>query len=267
MMGATSFIRILIALTLLQTNVTSANQTCSLKAVSWNVNGVGKLRTMPPEREFLASFDRILLRETYTLSPELAFELDGFIPHHQMGRYTSRRPSWGLTTLWKIDSIVGGALCRIPSPVDWIVVSRWKWDTDMGLLVANIYLPIHTQGFGPADVDVAIAFFGSLRSDFPADRLLIGGDLNVDPWRICEQRASGEDIPSRVRLVSWSFVQWKSVALSICFFRKLVFDCSFRLLCSLGWPRDFQTLSWAWVWFGTQVHVFSRMWIRTSSRH
>jgi hypothetical protein len=96
---------------------------------------------------------------------------------------------------------VGGVLCRIPSPADWILVSRWKWESDVGLLVVNIYFPIHTKGIGPADVDTAVTFLGSLRSDFPADRLLIGGDLNVDPWRICEQRASGQDVPSRVRFV------------------------------------------------------------------
>jgi hypothetical protein len=200
-MIGTTFLGTLFCLIGHQLVATCANRTRSLKAVTWNVNGAGKLRTMPPERDFLASFDLILLQETYTLSPELAFELDGFIPHHQLGRYTSRRPSWGLTTLWKIESIVGGVLCRIPSTADWMMVSRWKWDSDVGLLVVNIYFPIHTKGIGQVDVDTAIAFLGSLRSDFPADRFLIGGDLNVDPWRIADQRASAQDIPSRVRFV------------------------------------------------------------------
>ncbi len=213
------FVTFILLLGSFQIRMTLSNHTRSLRVVTWNVNGATKLRQMPPERDFLASFDLILLQETYTLSPELAFELDGFIPHHQLGRYTTRRPSWGLTTLWKIDAIVGGVLCRIPSPADWIVVSRWKWGSDVGLMVVNIYLPIHTNGFGPADADTAITFLGSLRSDFPADHFLLGGDLNVDPWRIHDQRLAGEVIPSRVRLVFY-FLNHEHLFFLCSFFKK-----------------------------------------------
>jgi exonuclease III len=187
--------------TIVTTILIRATLSINLNAVSWNINGVEKLHPYQHERDFLASFDVVLLQETFSLTTDATHDIPGFIPHHQLGRYTTRRPQWGVSTLWRIDAIVGGTLLRIPCPFEWIVVSRWRLPTDIGLLVVNVYLPIHSEGFTRFEADNALSFIASLRSDFPADRFLLGGDLNVDPWKLQEKRASGIPISTRSRSV------------------------------------------------------------------
>jgi exonuclease III len=172
-----------------------------LKCVTWNVNGAGKLKSMVDELTFLSSFDIIFLQETFTGSIESALDIPGFIPHHQLGRSAPRGTRWGLSTFLKIDAFVGGVICRIPSPVDWLVASRWRMDTNLGLLLVNVYLPVHTDGFSPTGSQQALSFIKTLRLDFPGDGLLIGGDLNVDRWRVSDQRALGSVISSNTRSV------------------------------------------------------------------
>jgi exonuclease III len=179
----------------------SDSNSVKLNAVSWNLNGVDKLQLYQHERDLLASYDIVLLQETFSLTADAAYNIPGFIPHHQLGRYTTRRPQWGVSTFWRINAIVGGILLRLPSPFEWIVVSRWKSPNDIGLLVVNVYLPIHTDGFTRIESNNAVSFIASLRADFPADRFILGGDLNVDPWKIQEKRANGLPISTRSRLV------------------------------------------------------------------
>jgi hypothetical protein len=135
---------------------------------------------MDNERCFLAGFDVVFLQETFSGSLEDTLELDGFIPHHQLGRPTLRRYQWGLSTFLRINAFVGGIIRRLPCPVDWIVVSRWQRSTDVGLMLINVYLPVHSDGFSSHDSNAALAFIESLRVDFPGDSFLLGGDLNVD---------------------------------------------------------------------------------------
>jgi exonuclease III len=152
------------------------------KCVTWNVNSVDKIRSMDHERCFLAGFDVVFLQETYSGTPESAFDLEGFIPHHQLGRPTLRRFQWGLSTFLRINAFVGGSIRRIPCPLDWIVVSRWQRSTDIGLMLINVYYPAHSDGFSVHDSNAALAFIDSLRVDFPGDSFLLGGDLNVDRY-------------------------------------------------------------------------------------
>ncbi len=176
----------------------------TFKCVSWNVNGVEKLRASRNDLQFLASFDVIFLQETYSGTAEAVLDIDGFIPHHQLGRPTPRRPNhhqWGVSTLMKIEAFVGGVIRRIPSPVDWLVVSRWCQSSDVGIVMVNIYLPVHSDGFTSTDSQAALSFIETLRSDFPADAILLGGDFNVDRWRVDEYRSNGVTIPTSTRLV------------------------------------------------------------------
>jgi exonuclease III len=173
-----------------------------LKCVSWNVNGVAKLRCSIHEKKFLASFDVVFLQETYAGSFEDTLTLEGFIPHHQVGRPTTRRYQWGVSSYLRIDAFVGGIIRRLPTPMDWMVVSRWSQESDRGVVFVNIYLPVHSDGFGSNEVQSALAFLNSLRSDYPADGFILGGDFNVDRWRTSEQRSSGVTIPTTVRLVT-----------------------------------------------------------------
>jgi hypothetical protein len=192
------FISFLIIVTLTSVNGVPTR----FKCVTWNVNGVEKLRCKRFELNFLASFDIVLLQETFSGTNEDVLSIDGFIPHHQLGRPTTRRAKWGVSTFFRIDSFVGGVIRRIPSPVDWMVVSRWQHASDVGLIVINIYHAIYSDGYSARDTQAVLAFLHTLRNDFPADGLLLGGDLNVDRWRVADQRASGAIIPTSIRLVN-----------------------------------------------------------------
>ncbi len=168
----------------------------SFKCVTWNVNGAEKLKTSENDRKFLAEFDVIFLQETFSGTPESVVDFDGFIPHHQLGRPTLRRFQWGLSTLMKITSFVGGSIRRIACPVDWMIVSRWQRSTDVGLMLINVYLPVHSDGFSDSDSSTALAFIDSLRVDFRGDNFLIGGDLNVDRYHMTLLRILFEDFRS-----------------------------------------------------------------------
>jgi hypothetical protein len=170
-----------------------------LKCISWNVNGVPKFGAMTPEVRYLEGFHVIFLQETFTTSPENGFELHGYIPYHVLGQLTGGRPSWGLTTLLKINSFVGGSLKPIPSPFDWLQVTRWRRPSDRGILLVNIYVAVYTRGFDFPDARAATEYLSCLRSDYPGDSLLLGGDLNVDTWRLQSQRSSGLTIPKKIR--------------------------------------------------------------------
>ncbi len=170
--------------------------TC-LRGISWNVNGVSKLKLKNHELSFLASFDIVLLQETFSTTREETLELHGFIPHHQLGR----RHQWGLTSLLRINAFVGGTLHRVPCPFDWMIVSRWRRTLDIGLVIINVYVPVHTAGFGRTDAEAASEFIRTLLNDFPSDGVLIGGDLNVDRWRVIMQRQQGRPIATSTRFV------------------------------------------------------------------
>ncbi len=170
-----------------------------LKCVSWNVNGAAKFSALTPELRYLEQFDVVLLQETFTTSPENGLDLAGFIPFHVMGRVTGGCPSWGLSTLLKIDTFVGGTLKPVRSPMDWIQVTRWRTESDRGILFINIYVAVHTAGFTVSDTRAALDFFDSLRADFPADCVLMGGDMNADSWRLVDQRNSGVPISHKAR--------------------------------------------------------------------
>jgi exonuclease III len=188
---------------LLASGADSNDSELRLSAVTWNVNGAAKFDTSFPDREYVGDFDVILLQETYVLSPENGLDLPGFIPFHTLGKTTGHKPHWGLSTLLKIESFVGGALLRIPSPYDWIQITRWRPPSDKGILLINIYVPVHTKGFVRADIDSALDFLGQLRADFPADSLILGGDFNVDHWRLSDQRRNGDVIQHKTRYIKF----------------------------------------------------------------
>jgi exonuclease III len=171
----------------------------NLRVVSWNVNGVQKLKVANHELKFLGSFDVVFLQETFATTPDSTLDLHGFIPHHQLGR----RHQWGLSSLFRINALTGGTLHRLPCPFDWLVISRWRQETDLGCVFVNAYLPTHTDGFSRNDAEAAIVFLRSIQDDFPSDGFVLGGDLNVDPWRVALHRTEGRTISSRTRFVSY----------------------------------------------------------------
>jgi exonuclease III len=78
--------------------------------VTWNINGVAKLRDHFFSVDWLRELDVIYLQETYSLSDESVLELPGYLAHHSLALYTGRRPSRGVSTLFRIEAFVDGAI-------------------------------------------------------------------------------------------------------------------------------------------------------------
>jgi hypothetical protein len=93
-----------------------------LKAVTWNINGSPKFRAFGPKRSYLSTFDVVLLQETCITTEAAAIELEGYIPFHTMARHTGGRPQWGMTSLFRIASFVGGTIRPLPTGADWLQV-------------------------------------------------------------------------------------------------------------------------------------------------
>ncbi len=117
----------------------------SLRIVTWNVNGVRKFSHLPAIVSFIADHDLVLLQETFSYKDEELFELRGFLGHHARALpVDGSRNMWGLSTLFRTRSFSDGFLERISSPCDWVLVSRWRQPGQPGLMVLNIYAPLHS---------------------------------------------------------------------------------------------------------------------------
>ncbi len=161
-----------------------------LKAVSWNLNGARKFRNLFPERQYLESFDIVLLQETFSTDETAVYELDSFISFHSLARFTGGRPQWGMTSLVKIPSIIGGRLYPLPVPSEWMLACRWVRPSGLGVVIVNIYIPVHSKksGVSTHDIKQLSTFFRDLISSFPGDTIICGGDFNVDRWRLPDPR-------------------------------------------------------------------------------
>jgi exonuclease III len=116
-----------------------------LSVVSWNVNGVRKLSYLPSVVQFIQGHDVILLQETFAYDDKDLFELQGFLSHHVRALPGTRRNLWGLSTLFRTRSFADGFLEKIDSSLEWVLVSRWRQPGFPGLLVVNIYAPLHSR--------------------------------------------------------------------------------------------------------------------------
>ncbi len=161
----------------------------SLKAVSWNVNGAAKFHVQHPELNYLSDFDMVFLQETFSLDIASSFELDGFIAFHTPARLTGGRPQWGMTTLFKISSFVGGRLYSLPTPADWVLACRWVRPSGQGVIFINSYVPVHSKSaqISIQDITHFKTFVRDLSTSFPGDTLVCGGDFNVDRWKLSDQ--------------------------------------------------------------------------------
>jgi exonuclease III len=161
-----------------------------LKAVTWNVNGVSKIRDQLTDHQYLKSFDVVLLQETFSTADTTVYELDGYISFHSLARVTGGRPQWGMTSLISIPSVVGGRLYSLRVPSEWMLACRWVRPSGLGVLIVNIYIPVHSKksGITPQDIEQLSLFFRDLSSSFPGDTIICGGDFNVDRWRLSHPR-------------------------------------------------------------------------------
>jgi exonuclease III len=119
--------------------------TRDLRVLSWNVNGVKKFANFPAEQTFIAQHDVVLLQETFSRDDKDLFELRGFLGHHARAIPTDRRNRWGQSTLFRTSTFADGFLERLPSPCDWLLLSRWRQPGCAGLIVMNVYIPLHSR--------------------------------------------------------------------------------------------------------------------------
>ncbi len=117
-----------------------------LRVLSWNVNGVRKFSNLPSELKFLEQHDVILLQETFAREDNELLELRGFLGNHARAVPTDQnRNRWGLSSLFRITTFADGFVERLPSPCDWILPSRWRQPGSPGLIVINLYIPVHSR--------------------------------------------------------------------------------------------------------------------------
>lgn len=152
-----------------------------ISVVTWNVNGVKKFRHLPHEVSFLGSHDIVLLQETFAKDDVELFELRGYYSHHT--RALPRpgcRNVWGLSSFFRTLVFADGFWVKIFSPADWILVSRWKPSHQAGIVVVNVYVPVHTAGFAAYDIQILRSTVEDLVTTYPGDFFIICGDFNFD---------------------------------------------------------------------------------------
>jgi exonuclease III len=184
-----------------------------LSIVTWNVNGVRKFDYLPNEIAFLRSHDIVLLQETFTRDDAEFLELRDFSSHHARalpGQSEDRRNIWGLSSFFRVESFCDGYWEQLYSPMDWLICSRWKSPSNSGLIVLNAYIPLHTRGIKPDDVQMLLSTFEDLLSTFPGDSFVVAGDFNVDRDKLCSSASRPSATQKTVmdfirRLESWDF--------------------------------------------------------------
>jgi exonuclease III len=163
--------------------------TRDLSVVTWNVNGVKKFRQHPSELKYLRDHDIVLLQETFSREDADLLELPGFYSHHM--RALPRpgcRNIWGISSFFRVDAFQDGFWVKVFSPVEWLLISRWKTPAVTGITVLNVYVPIHTSGYTAADAALLQQTIEDLLSNSPGDMFVIGGDFNHDRFKTNEAR-------------------------------------------------------------------------------
>ena len=117
-----------------------------LRAATWNVNGLKKLRSAMRVGFGLPFLFHVLLaQETFLLSVKKEpFHLPGFIDFHVEAVATGGRPSGGLSCFFDAEEFKNGSLQDEPSPLKWVQAIRWIPESGTSVLFLNIYVPKFT---------------------------------------------------------------------------------------------------------------------------
>jgi exonuclease III len=84
-----------------------------LVGISWNVNGIAKIRLSEASLAPIREADFVFLQETYSRSEPNCLRLEGFTGHHALSAASSTKPRWGLSTLFKIETFAFGSITRL----------------------------------------------------------------------------------------------------------------------------------------------------------
>jgi hypothetical protein len=95
------------------TGITSCCGSLNVTAITWNVNSAAKIRSDPRALAQIASCDVVFLQETLSTSPDTCLLLPGFVGQHSLAIPTNRRPSRGLSSFFRIETFVDGALSQV----------------------------------------------------------------------------------------------------------------------------------------------------------
>lgn len=96
----------------------------NITAITWNVNSAAKIRNDPRAVAQISNCDVIFLQETLSSNPDSCLILPGFVGQHSLAIPTNRRPSRGLSSFFRIETFVDGALSQVSSDTFGIHSSR-----------------------------------------------------------------------------------------------------------------------------------------------
>jgi hypothetical protein len=141
---------------------------------SWNLCGLRKLARHPGVLEWLRSQKVVFIQESLQLSR--SFRFPGFARFDLPAVETRRRASGGLVTLLAKDWLGDGEVEVLHESASLLFI-RVKWGAS-GLLLGNIYVPIHGESC-PTDIyDSIVARIEAVSSSYPNDSLLLGTPLS-----------------------------------------------------------------------------------------
>ncbi len=144
---------------------------------SWNICGLRKLARHPGVFAWLRSQKVIFFQESLQLSR--SFQFPGFARFDVPAVETRRRASGGLIILLAKDWLGDGVVEVIHESPSMLLI-RVKWDT-VGLLLGNIYVPIHGDDCATDVYDGIVARIEAVSTSYPNDSLLLGKTKNCPP--------------------------------------------------------------------------------------
>ncbi len=143
--------------------------------VSWNICGLRKLARHPGVFSWLRAQKIILLQET--LQVTRSFRFPGFVRFEVPAVDVRGKASGGLLILLAKDWLGSGKV-EILLESSSLLLARVSWG-NVGLLVGNVYIPIHSENC-PSDIyTTTTAQLESVTSLYPNDGVIIGGDWNA----------------------------------------------------------------------------------------
>jgi hypothetical protein len=93
--------------------LTGCEGSLNITAITWNVNSVAKIRTDVRAVAQISRCDVIFLQETLSCNPDSCLLLPGFVGQHSLAIPTNRCPSRGLSSFFRIETFVDGALSQV----------------------------------------------------------------------------------------------------------------------------------------------------------
>jgi exonuclease III len=146
----------------------------SLRVVSWNLCGLSKLVRWPSTVEWLQSFDVMIIQESLQTTPTFCFN---DVTRFDFPALTTRgRSSGGLIVALK-NSVFGATSAAILVQEEFLLVVEVSSATGT-IIIANVYVPVHSQGFNFDTFSNIVSHVETLVSQFPASHFILAGEFS-----------------------------------------------------------------------------------------